>query len=53
VDRAIDSILAIAVAIISLATLAVILSKQSNTASVIGAAGNAFTSAIKAAVAPA
>lgn len=47
-----SGIITIAVAIIGVATLAVIVSKQSNTANVIGAAGSAFSNSLATAVSP-
>lgn len=47
-----DTVVTIAVAIIGLATLAVIVGKNANTSSVISSAGSAFVNAIKAAVSP-
>lgn len=47
-----DSIVTVAVAIIGLATLAVIVSRNAATSNVITSAGNAFVNAIKAAVSP-
>lgn len=47
-----NTIIAVVVAIIGLATLSVILSKQSNATQVISTAGQALSSVIGAAVAP-
>lgn len=47
-----ESIVTIAVAIIGLATLAVIVSKQANTVNVIGAGGGAFNDALRTAISP-
>ena len=47
-----QGIITIAVAIIGVATLAVIVSKQSNTANVIGAGGSAFSGALSTALSP-
>lgn len=47
-----DTIVTIAVAIIGLATLAVIVGRNSATSSVIDSAGRAFIGSIKAAVSP-
>ena len=47
-----EKLVTIAVAITGVATLAVLVSKQANTAGVITAGGNAFSNAIKAAVSP-
>lgn len=45
-------VVTIAVAIVGVATLSVIVSKQSNTAGVISAAGSSFSGALSAAVSP-
>ena len=45
-------VVTIAVAIVGVATLSVIVSKQANTAGVIQAAGGAFSGALTAAVSP-
>lgn len=50
--KASDQIVAVAVAIIGVAILAVIVGKNSNTANVIKASGEAFTGALKVAVSP-
>jgi len=47
-----EQIVTIAVAIVGVAILAVLVSKQSNTANVITAAGSSFSNAISAAVSP-
>jgi hypothetical protein len=47
-----DDVVSIMVAIIGVATLAVIVSKRSATASVITSAGNAFSQALKTVVTP-
>jgi hypothetical protein len=47
-----ETIVTIAVAIIGLATVAVLVSRNANTAGVIGAGGNAFTDALRTAVSP-
>ena len=46
------TISAIALAIVGLAVIAVLVSNKANTANVFGAAGNAFSQAIGAAVSP-
>jgi PRD1 phage membrane DNA delivery len=51
-DRIIQDIAAVATAIVSLAVLAVIVGKNSQTSSVITAAGGALSTDIKAAVSP-
>lgn len=51
-DRLTESVVTIAVAIIGLATLAVLVSKNANTVAVIGAAGNAFNSSLGTAISP-
>lgn len=51
-EKAITSTVSVIIAIIGVAIVAVIVSKQSNTASVIGAGGNALASVLKAAVSP-
>jgi hypothetical protein len=52
VKNSTEQIIGVMVAIVGLASLAVILSKKSNAAQVIKNAGEAFSSAIKAAVSP-
>lgn len=47
-----DKVATIAVAIIGVATLAVLVSKKANTQGVISSAGQAFTSALSVAVSP-
>lgn len=47
-----EQIVTIAVAIVGVAILAVIVSRQSNTANVISAAGNSFANALSVAVSP-
>lgn len=51
-DRLTESVVTIAVAIIGLATLAVIVSKNANTSGVIKAAGNVFNSSLGTAISP-
>jgi hypothetical protein len=51
-NSAVTAALAIATAIVGLATLAVIVSRNSATSDVVAAFGNAFSSAIKEAVSP-
>jgi PRD1 phage membrane DNA delivery len=51
-DKLIDGLIAIGVAVVGLATIAVIFSQKAQTAGVITSGGNAFASIIKAAVAP-
>lgn len=51
-DRLTESVVTIAVAIIGLATLAVIVSKNANTVNVIKAAGGAFNSSLGTAISP-
>ncbi len=51
-DRLTESVVTIAVAIIGLATLAVLVGKNAQTSRVIGSAGQAFTSALSVAVSP-
>jgi hypothetical protein len=51
-DRLTESVVTIAVAIIGLATLAVLVSRNANTAGVITSAGNAFSKSIGVAVGP-
>lgn len=51
-DRLTESVVTIAVAIIGLATLAVLVSRNANTAGVISSAGRAFTSSLGVAVSP-
>lgn len=47
-----EKVVTIAVAIIGVATLALLVSKNANTAGVIGAAGKAFNSALGTALSP-
>lgn len=47
-----SGVITIAVAIVGVATLSVIVSKQANTAGVISAAGQSFSGALTAAVSP-
>jgi hypothetical protein len=47
-----DKVATIAVAIIGVATLAVLVSKKAATSQVISSAGNAFTSALSVAISP-
>lgn len=51
-DRLTESVVTIAVAIIGLATLAVLVSRNANTSGVIGAAGNAFSKSLGTAISP-
>lgn len=51
-DRLTESVVTIAVAIIGLATLAVLVSRNANTSGVIKAAGNAFNSSLGTAISP-
>ena len=51
-NSAVAALTAIATAIVGVAIVAVIVGKNANTANVITAGGNAFASALKAAVAP-
>lgn len=51
-DSAVSSGTAILLAIVGVAVLAIVLSGNSNTTSVISSVGNAFTNAIKCALAP-
>ena len=51
-NSAVTALTAIATAIVGVAIVAVIVGKNANTANVITAGGNAFASALKAAVAP-
>lgn len=51
-DQLFNSIVTIATAIVGVAIIAVLVSRNSNTAGVIGAAGNAFAKSLGAAVAP-
>lgn len=51
-DKAITGVVAIITAIIGVAIIAVLVSKQSNTSGVLTAGGNAFSSILKTAVSP-
>ncbi len=51
-DKLVTGIIAVMVAVVALATTAVIFSQRANTANVITSGGNAFASIIKAAVGP-
>lgn len=51
-DRLTESVVTIAVAIIGLATLAVLVSRNANTAGVITSAGRAFSGSLGVAVSP-
>jgi len=51
-DKLVDGLIAIAVAVVGLATVAVIFSQKAQTGNVITQGGNAFASIIKAAVSP-
>lgn len=51
-DRLTESVVTIAVAIIGLATLAVIVGRNARTTEVIGAAGKAFNTALGTAISP-
>lgn len=51
-DRLTESVVTIAVAIIGLATLAVLVSRNANTTGVINAAGNAFSKSLGTAISP-
>lgn len=51
-DKAIGAIVGIIAGVIGITILAVIVSNQSNTANVLTAGGNAFSSILKAAVSP-
>lgn len=51
-DRLTESVVTILVAIIGLATLAVLVSRSAQTANVIGAAGRAFGGSLATAIAP-
>lgn len=51
-DQLITSVVTVATAIVGVAIIAVLVSKQANTSQVIGAAGNAFSSSLAAAVSP-
>ena len=49
---AMEKITTIAIAIVGVATLAVLMSKKANTSAVIGASGNAFSTALATALSP-
>lgn len=51
-DRLTESVVTIAVAIVGLATLAVLVGRNARTSDVITSAGNAFTNSIRAATGP-
>ncbi|MDE2019921.1 MAG: hypothetical protein KGJ13_06285 [Patescibacteria group bacterium] len=51
-NKLIDGIIAVAVAVVGLATVSVIFSQRAQTAPVVTAAGNSFSEIIKAAVGP-
>lgn len=51
-DQLIASVTTVAVAIVGVAIIAVLVSKNANTSGVINSAGNAFSGALTAAVAP-
>lgn len=51
-DRLTESVVTIAVAIIGLATLAVLVSRNANTSGVIKAAGQAFSGSLGVAISP-
>ncbi len=51
-DKLVEGVVAIATAVIGIAIIAVLVGRQSQTPSVISAAGNAFSSSIGAAVKP-
>jgi hypothetical protein len=51
-DQLIASVVTVATAIVGLAIIAVLVSKQANTSNVIASGGNAFSGAISAAVSP-
>lgn len=51
-DQLIASVVTVATAIVGLAIIAVLVSKQANTSSVITSGGSAFSQAISAAVSP-
>jgi hypothetical protein len=51
-NRLMEQITVVALAIVGIAIVAVLVSQRANTSNVIGAAGNAFTDAIRAATAP-
>lgn len=51
-SNAMEQVVTVAVAIVGVAILAVLVSRQSNTAAVITSAGNAFSGALGVAVSP-
>lgn len=51
-EKAITATVGVIIAVIGVAIVAVIVSKQSDTANVLGAGGNALASVLKAAVSP-
>lgn len=51
-DRLLDGVVSIAVAVVGVALLAVLVSRNANTSGVITASGNAFSNALKAATGP-
>lgn len=51
-SNAMEQVVTIAVAIVGVATLAVLVSRNSNTAGVIKSAGDAFSGALRVAVSP-
>lgn len=51
-NQAVDGIISVALAIVGIAIVAVLVSRQSDTKNVIGAAGSAFSNAIRAATGP-
>jgi hypothetical protein len=51
-DKAITSVVVVLTAIVGVAIVAVVVSKQADTANVLGAGGKAFSSILSAAVAP-
>lgn len=51
-DKALTGLIAIITAIIGVAIIAVLVSKQSNTSGVLSAGGNAFSNILKTAVSP-
>lgn len=51
-DKLIDGVIAIAVAIVGVATVSAFFSKKADTANVITAGGNSFAAIIKAALGP-
>lgn len=51
-DRLIESVVTIALAIVGVALIATLVSRNANTAGVIGAGGSAFTQSLYAAEAP-